>query len=700
MDKPTDRAAGDPMLGRVLDGRYRIGARIARGGMATVYEATDLRLDRSCAIKIMHPGMGEDDEFAKRFVREAQSAARLAHPSVVAVFDQGDDDGTLYLVMEFVPGETLRDVIRNEAPMKPSRAVALLEPVLAALGAAHESGMIHRDIKPENVLIAPDGRIKVADFGLARAVNAETQHTATGGVLIGTVSYLAPELVERGKADARADVYAAGVLLYELLTGQKPHAGETAIQVAYKHVHEDVPLPSEVVGGIPPYVDALVARATARDLDQRPADAKVLLRLLRQVRTALDAGVLDDPDLTHDLLPRPARGDGFGDDDYDDTEPTQVVGAIGVPAVVTGTVVAPTSADSESTAVIRAGVTTVPPPVPAPRLTPTEPPAVRRTQPVAPTGPPRPPQPPRGRGRSNRRWATSNRGPILLAAVVVLALVAAVGGWYLGVARYTTTPGLIGLSTEQAAAKAKQSGLEIRQSDEAYSETIPQGSIVSTSPKAGERIKKSGTIRAVVSLGQERHNVPDLTGMTEDAAQAALAKEHLAMGAITEAWDDKAPAGQVVKTNPDIGTPLPRDTAVNLTVSKGPKPVNVDDYANQPAADVVKKLQKAGLTVNQIQDYSPTVAAGNVMAQDQAPGTVLHRGDTINLTVSQGLPPVPVPDVFTKTEAEATQILQQAGFVVNVEHGGGYVGFKRVSSQSPDANTMLQPGQTVTITLL
>ena len=221
-----DRTVADPMIGRVLDARYRVGPRIARGGMATVYEATDLRLDRVCALKVMHAGLGDDDDFAGRFVREARAAARLSHPNVVSIFDQGEDDGTVFLAMEYVPGHTLRDVIRAQAPIAPARALALLDPVLSALAAAHQAGMIHRDVKPENVLLADDGRVKVADFGLARAVSAETQHTATGGILIGTVSYLSPELVVDGRADARSDVYAAGVVLYEMLTGRKPHAGD------------------------------------------------------------------------------------------------------------------------------------------------------------------------------------------------------------------------------------------------------------------------------------------------------------------------------------------------------------------------------------------------------------------------------------------------------------------------------------------
>ncbi|MCW2759725.1 MAG: protein kinase, partial [Nocardioidaceae bacterium] len=302
MERTTADRVKDPIIGRLLDGRYKVGARVARGGMATVYEATDTRLDRTVAIKVMHAGFVEDETFARRFRREAQAAARLAHQNVVAVFDQGDDDGTLFLVMEFVSGITLRDLIREQSPLNPIRVMSLIEPVLSALAAAHRSGMIHRDVKPENVLLAEDGRIKVADFGLARAVNSETQHTGTG-VLIGTVSYLSPELVIAGEADARADVYAAGVMIYEMLTGAKPHQADSPIQVAYKHVHEDVPAPSSVVPGIPAYVDALVARATARDRELRPADAAVLLHQVHRVSHALSEGVLDDAELTADLTP-------------------------------------------------------------------------------------------------------------------------------------------------------------------------------------------------------------------------------------------------------------------------------------------------------------------------------------------------------------------------------------------------------------
>ncbi len=283
----------DPLVGRVLDGRYRVGARLARGGMATVYEAHDSRLDRTIALKVMHASLADDEEFVSRFIREAHAAARLSHPNVVAVYDQGADQGHVFLAMELVRGRTLRDLIRERGHLSPRQALEVMEPVLAALGAAHQAGIVHRDVKPENVLLSDDNRIKVADFGLARAVSGNTGHTTASGILMGTVAYLSPEQVERGVATPRSDVYAAGIVLYEMLTGVKPYDGETAIQVAYRHVHDDVPPPSRVIPGLPAELDALVTRATSRDPEKRPADARLMLTEVAAARRQLSDGELD-----------------------------------------------------------------------------------------------------------------------------------------------------------------------------------------------------------------------------------------------------------------------------------------------------------------------------------------------------------------------------------------------------------------------
>jgi serine/threonine-protein kinase len=685
------------MIGRVLDGRYRVGPRIARGGMATVYEATDLRLDRLCALKIMHAGLGDDDDFAARFVREARSAARLSHQNVVGVFDQGDDDGTLFLAMEYIPGHTLRDLVRKEAPMAPAKALALLDPVLSALAAAHHAGMIHRDVKPENVLLADDGRVKVADFGLARAVSAETQHTATGGVLIGTVSYLSPELVVDGRADARSDVYAAGVVLYEMLTGHKPHEGDSPIQVAYKHVHEDVPPPSERVAGIPPYVDALVARATARDRDLRPADARVMLHQVRRVRAALDHGVLDDPDLTSDLTPTvPVQRHHDVDyidyvrDDSPDDEPDHGldhrlnhrpgdghdVRTILSPAEVAH----PGEQDRQDTSVI----------------------AARRSSQGPPVRPVPGSVPPRGAGRPGRpsRSRRSRRGPVLLVLVLLLAVGAGVGGWWFGAGRYVTTPGVVNLSARAADARLQAAGLQLDVAGRAYSETVPAGSVVRTDPAGGEHVVRHGTVTATLSRGPERHDVPRLRGRSLDAAQAALRSTRLSYGQATYAFSEQVAKGSVLRSDPRAGTTLRRDAAVDLVVSRGPHPVKVPDLTGGSAEEAGRTLRTLHLQVKVSRENSDEVDKGDVISQRPASGGKLFRGDTVRLVVSKGPVLVTVPEVRRMSASEATSKLEDAGFSVQVVRTEVYIGLGLVVKESPGSGERAPRGSTIVLSVV
>ncbi|HEX5772380.1 MAG TPA: Stk1 family PASTA domain-containing Ser/Thr kinase [Nocardioidaceae bacterium] len=667
-----DRNGPDPVIGRVLDDRYRVGPRVARGGMATVYEATDLRLDRVCALKIMHTGLGDDDEFAARFVREARHAAKLSHPNVVAVFDQGDDHGTLFLAMEYIPGHTLRDLIRKEAPMAPRKALALIEPVLSALAAAHQAGMIHRDVKPENVLLANDGRIKVADFGLARAVSAETQHTATGGVLIGTVSYLSPELVVDGKADARSDVYAAGVIIYEMLTGRKPHEGESPIQVAYKHVHEDVPPPSDVVPGIPAYVDALVARATARDRSLRPADAQVLLHQVRRVRGALDHGILDDPELTEDLTPTQHVEDTDSIDYIRDDFP-MIVPTAGAASVVAARHHDAEDDGHEGTTVFQGGAGT----------------GLLSTRPERPGPDDRHPAP-RGRKR---------RGPLLLALVLLLATIAGLAGWYFGMGRYTTTPAVINLSVAQAEKKVEAAGLSFEVGAREYSETVTAGLVMSTDPAPGTNVLKDGTVVATVSRGPERYEVPVLRGLTLSDATAALDERNLSLGDITERYHEEVADGVVLKSSPKTGTEVKRDAFVDLVVSKGPRPVKVRDFTGKPAERAEQVLTERGLEVSITRENSDTVPEGTVISQTPSSGT-LFRGDVVELVVSKGPVLVEVPPVRGVGVQDAIDRLEAAGFQVQTVQSDVYVGLEFVVKSDPPQGTMAPQGSTVTLYLV
>src|SRR6516225_2272621 len=284
-----DTTVARPPIGQLLDGRYRVESLIARGGMATVYLGTDTRLERTVALKIMHAELASDEDFVRRFVAEARSVARLSHPNVVTVYDQGADGPTLYLAMEYVPGRTLRGLLHERTALRPREALDIIEGVLSGLAAAHAAGIAHRDVKPENVLLGNAQAVKVADFGLARLLS-DVSHTKSG-LLIGTAAYLAPEQVSGGRADFRTDVYAAGIMLFELLTGRQPYTGDTPLTVAHRHVDEVVPPPSSLVPGLPPALDLLVARATSRDPELRPADAGQFLYAITGARNGLPLDV-------------------------------------------------------------------------------------------------------------------------------------------------------------------------------------------------------------------------------------------------------------------------------------------------------------------------------------------------------------------------------------------------------------------------
>ncbi|MEU4601740.1 Stk1 family PASTA domain-containing Ser/Thr kinase [Kribbella sp. NPDC023972] len=649
MTDDVDTQVSDRLVGRVLDGRYRVGARVAKGGMATVYKALDMRLDRVVALKVMHDGLGDDAQFARRFVAEARAAARLSHPNVVAVFDQGDDDGTLFLAMEYVPGRTLRDVIREQAPLSPARALDLLAPILSALSAAHDAGIVHRDIKPENVLISDNGVVKVADFGLARAVSA-TGNTATQGLLMGTVSYLAPELVTDGSADARSDVYSSGILLYEMLTGNKPHSGDTPIQVAYAHVHADVPAPSLEQPSIPPYVDALVQRATARDRDLRPADARVLSRQVHRVRSALEEGLPDDPDLTGDLtVPiQQIRQDSGYDDGY-------TRGGL-----------------DDNGQVLRHDTIVVP------------------VENGRPTGAPRRVQaPPQRKGR----------GLIALIAILAAAIGIGTAAWYYGIHRYTTTPSLVRMVPAAAAAEAEKAGLRTTLANQDFSEDVPRGEVMATDPAAGDRIRKNGEVGLTVSKGPERYRVPQLAGLELDAAKRALDPIKLITGQINEQYSETVPAGRVIAFSPKFDSVVKPGTAVNLAISKGRKPIAVPDTTGKSYRDARGELRKLGFVVGRTDQYDEKVAEGKVISQNPNSGTLFAK-DKVQLVVSKGPPLVEIPNVKRKNLADAQKILTEAGFTVKVEKAPFNLGLNIVAAQNPGAGKLAKPGSQVVITVL
>jgi beta-lactam-binding protein with PASTA domain len=552
--------------------------------------------------------------------------------------------------MEYVPGRTLRDLLTDRRALSVRAALDVLEPVLAALGAAHRAGLVHRDVKPENVLITDGGLVKVADFGLVRLLSgtdAAVTSTTSPGTVMGTVSYLAPEQIQpSGSTDQRVDVYAAGILLYELLTGSKPYVGENPLQVIYRHLNEDVPAPSRAVPGLPPELDAIVAAATARDPQHRPWDAVELLAALQRLRRSLTAAQLDaEPPVSARPTPR-----------YATSDTTSVLDRAAL------------------------GQASAPPPVPQVERT-------TRPRPYHEPTPPRRARAPRS-PRSRRRlvWG-SVLGAVLLAVAAT--------SYLLSGAVYATVPAVLGQTQAQAVTTLDGVGLQGHFS-QAFSETVPAGQVISTDPAVGQRVQKSDGVKVVLSKGPERIAVPDVTGKPADQAKQLLTAARLTPGGSSEDFSPTVPPGSVISTSPAAGQQLPVNAPVALVVSKGPAPVAVPDTTGKPIADAQSALTGAGFKVALAADqaYSDSVAAGSVASQDVT-GTAVP-GTTVTLTLSKGPQPVPVPSVLGMSEADATKALTAAGFKVR-STGLNFFGLSSVAAQSPTAGTVTPKGATVTI---
>ncbi|WP_030156049.1 Stk1 family PASTA domain-containing Ser/Thr kinase [Streptomyces sp. NRRL S-244] len=645
-----DTTLDDPLVGQTLDGRYRVDARIAAGGMATVYRAVDTRLDRVLALKVMHPALAADAGFVDRFIREAKSVARLAHPNVVAVFDQGTDGPYTYLAMEYVSGCTLRDVLRERGALQPRAALDILEPVLAALGAAHRAGFVHRDMKPENVLIGDDGRVKVADFGLVRSVDTVT---STTGAVLGTVSYLAPEQIENGVTDTRVDVYACGVVLYEMLTGSKPHTGGTPAQVLYQHLHEDVPPPSAAVPGLPAILDQLVTYATARDPELRPTDAAGLLGLVLDARALLGDAELD-------AVPPQARAEDR-------------------------------SATEDRTSVIPRPLAAAQPPVQqTSRL---ERPDRPEAAPAHSHSPSHSPSHAQTRAAASRR---PRRGTLLVIVGVLLALGIGTGVWYINSGQFTKVPNLLGKTEAQAKSDLSAAGLGVKRVDRKFSDSFDRGTVMNSDPESGKRIRGNGAVVLTVSRGPEVVVVPDVKGRPLEDAKAELAKSGLAPGMVTQAFSQDVAQGSVISTDPAGGQKRSPDTAVALVVSKG-RPVQVANVVGRPLDQARAALQDLGLKVETAADQvNSPLPAGTVANQSIGAGAQAATGDTVTLTVSKGPRQIPVPNVVGLEADVARRTLEAAGFKVKVERP--LISFSNtVDAQSVQGGQSAPEGSTIVV---
>ncbi|CBH48821.1 Stk1 family PASTA domain-containing Ser/Thr kinase [Rhodococcus hoagii] len=666
---------GRRLIGVVLDRRYRIDAPIARGGMSTVYRGMDLRLDRPVAIKVMDPQFAADPQFLARFEFEARAVARLAHPGLVAVHDQGSDGEHAFLVMELVEGGTLRELLRERGPMPPHAAAAVARPVLEALAVAHRAGLVHRDIKPENVLISHSGDVKIADFGLVRAIAAAG--TTSRSVILGTAAYLSPEQVTTGTADARSDVYAAGVLLYEMLTGATPFTGDTSLSIAYQRIDNDVPEPSTVIDGVPAEFDDLVVRATERDPEQRFADAGAMAAQLRTVSTQLGL-----PDYR---VPAPRRSA------QQSATPTAVTprapGAPGpyaepgsrpVPAADAPTTVTPAAAPQDGVQHTKV-VTTVTPRPADDDVSPLDAPPARR-----PFGAPGSPQ-------------HGSRRTVLVWLLVILLVAGALGfgGWWLGSGRYAAIPAVDGLDKAGATSQIEAAGLSV-QTRGAYSDTVAIDTPVGTDPAAGERVTRGSSVVLLVSLG--RPTVPEVGGRGDVAAVEASLRERTFVPVDGgEAFSARVPVGGIAALEPAPGTVLSVGSEVRMLRSKGAPPVDVPGVEGMSEDAARKALDSVGITVRDVQQvFDDKIDAGDAVGTEPAAGASVKAGTSVVLKVSNA---VKVPALLGRSVSSAKSELDKLGLQYEVRQ---IVSSDRslIISQSPGAGDRVAPGGTVTITSL
>ena len=632
------------LIGEIIDGRYQLTRVVGSGGMATIYAAIDLRLDRQVAVKIMHSHLAQDEQFVSRFIREAKAAASLSHPNIVAVLDQGWNQGgspCVFIVMELIEGATLRDYLIEQGSLSPERALSIITPVASALAAAHKLGIVHRDIKPENILVSKEGRIKIADFGLARGALLGNTMTAESSVILGSVSYLSPEQVQRGVADAKSDIYSLGIVLFEILTGQKPYQGEDPVQVAIKHVNERVPAPSTLKPGLSVEIDQLVLSATDIDPDKRPRDAVVMLEKLRELSEKLDPRKrqlsleLDLPPLA---IKEAGKRDGAKrlrrDRDRELEIPKNQEAAV---------------KKEKSSSIAKKALSK--------------------------------------RVKRNRQ----------IAALIAIAL--GIGIWYVivGPGSKVIVPSLAGLTVKEATSELADLGLDLKVEREEFSEDIPENRVIKSSPAGGGRISPDGTVEVTISKGKERYIVPTLQGLKIEIAEGLISDNNLVVGEIIEEFSSEFPKGFIMRSSPAAGERIKRDSQVTLYLSKGVEQVGVSSYQGKSGEQALNELTEAGFEVETKYVFSEDLPIGAVVSQIPSGGDI-DKGSVITLTVSKGSQFVFIPNVFSLSEAKAIDTLKDLDLKVVVKKVGNKK-TKVVTNISPKVGDKVKRGSTVTITV-
>ncbi|WP_027502242.1 Stk1 family PASTA domain-containing Ser/Thr kinase [Rhodococcus sp. UNC363MFTsu5.1] len=673
---PGDQA----LIGTLLDRRYRVDSPIARGGMSMVYRGLDMRLDRPVAIKVMDPKFAHDPQFVARFEFEARAVARLTHPGLVAVYDQGIDGEHAFLVMELVAGGTLRELLRERGPMPPHAAAAVTGPVLDALAVAHRAGLVHRDIKPENVLISDSGEVKIADFGLVRAVAGS--NATSSSVILGTAAYLSPEQVTTGNADARSDVYATGVLLYEMLTGRTPFTGDTSLSIAYQRINADVPSPGSQIAGVPQEFDQLVLEATARDPEERFTNAGEMAAALRSVSHQLQ--------LPAYRVPAPRRSAQHL------SAAMQVAGALPPPATATA------GRDDATTALASAAPTAVHPGIQHAGPQPTK---VVTDLTARPPEFPQPDLDPAATRQHRRDPAQyefpdfaaerqRSRRTIMVWLLVILLLGVAVGfgGWWMGSGRYAAVPSIDGLDRASATSTIEAAGLSTEIRGE-YSNSAPVDTLLGTDPAAGSRVPKESVVALLVSLG--RPAVPELpAGGDPDQVERVLRERTFVPVEGGEAFSTKVPNGGVAALKPGPGTVLDVGSQVQMIRSKGSPPVRMPDVRGKSADEARAALDAVGITVGETrEEFDSGVDGGDVIGTDPSTGTEVGAGSSVTLIVSTA---VRLPSMLGRTVGSAREELTGLGMVPQIRQVTDS-DRSLVLTQSPGPGTRVEAGTTVSL---
>ena len=628
------------LTGELIDGRYQLLRQAANGGMATIYEALDTRLDRKVAVKIMHAHLAQDEAFVSRFIREAKAAAALTHPNIVAVQDQGWNQSgvpAVFLVMELIEGHTLREYLSERGRFEVKDAINYMTPILSALSAAHDLGIVHRDIKPENILISKDGRIKIADFGLARGELIGTTMTAESSVVLGSVSYLSPEQVQRGIADSRSDVYAAGIVAYEMLTGEKPFSGDSPIQIAYKHVNEAIPRLRSKRRDIPQGLDELIASATAKNPDDRPRAAGEFLARLQTIQIELDPKK-NQMDLGLDLPVEPIREKARK---KSKVEPIKEK----------------TLDVKETTREIK-----------------------RKEE---------------KKKRASKRVRRNRK------VALILAVALGVGGWWtlVGPGSRVVVPSTVGGSYEEAVGSFTPLGLTAVILEKRFDEEIAKGKIIESVPPGGGKVDAGGSVELIISKGPERYTIPTITGLTPEAAQVTITKLPLIIGTVTEVYNSEIPKGFVISTSPSSGSSVKRDTPVNLIVSKGIEQVALASYVGKSGEQALNELTEAGFDVESGYAFSETTPELAVVSQNPAGGATANKGSKVSILISKGPRYTFIPKTIITMEANAGKaVLESLGLKVKVISIGN-AKKKVIKKVSPAVNTKVLRGSLVTITV-